>query len=112
MNKNIDYIALGERIRDTRKKHNITQEKLGEICSLSAAHIGHIERGTRIPSLDTLYRISAELKVSLDFLLFDSLNDNEMILRAISKMLEGKDENKVKSFISTVKALADKIDDL
>ena len=112
MNKNIDYLALGKRIRAIRKEKNISQEKLGELCSLSSAHIGHIERGTRIPSLETLCRISAELKVSIDSLLFDSFNDNEMILKGISQKLIGKDENKVKNFISTVKALADKIDDL
>lgn len=112
MNKNIDYIALGERIRKTRKAKGITQEKLGEICSLSSAHIGHIERGTRIPSLDTLYRISVELKVSIDYLLLDSADNNDTILRGISESLIGKDETKVRNFITTVKILADKIDEL
>jgi len=112
LNKDIDYIALGKRIRATRKSQGITQEKLGEICSLSTAHIGHIERGTRIPSLETLYRIATELKVSMDYLLFDSSTDNEMILKGISAGLAGKNGDKVKIFLSTVKALADKIDDL
>lgn len=108
----IDYKALGQRIRKARLKNNLTQEKLGEICSLSTAHIGHIERGTRIPSLDTLYKISCELGVSIDSLMLDSACNSESVFRAVSAELEGKDEAKVKRFLSTVKALADKIDEL
>lgn len=58
MDKTINYMALGDRIRIARKSKRLSQEKLGEICQISTAHVGHIERGTRIPSLETLYRIS------------------------------------------------------
>lgn len=57
MNKNIDYTALGKRIKEKRIENGLTQEQLGELCELSAAHIGHIERGTRILSVDVLFRI-------------------------------------------------------
>ena len=40
MNKNIDYTALGKRIKNKRIEKGFTQEKLGELCELSAAHIG------------------------------------------------------------------------
>ena len=69
MKMNIDYTALGKRIRTSRKAKKISQEQLAEICALSAAHIGHIERGTRIPSLDTIFRISQALDVSLDYVM-------------------------------------------
>lgn len=112
MEKVIDYTALGGRIRLARKRKGLSQEKLGEICAISTAHVGHIERGTRIPSLETLYKISKELNVSLDYLFFDSQNDTSDVFKSISALLAGKDGEKVKVFISTVKALADKIDDL
>ena len=108
----INYAALGKRIRKARQSQNITQEKLGEICSLSTAHIGHIERGTRIPSLDTVFRIACELDVSIDYLLFDSLDNSNSVLKAISTELEKKNDTQVKIFLTTVKALADKIDEL
>lgn len=108
----LDYKALGKRIKDTRKQSGMTQEKLGELCGLSAAHIGHIERGTRIPSLDTVYRIACELDVGVDRLLFDSLRGRGGVLDGIEAALIGKDEAKVKSFLATMKALADKVDDL
>ncbi len=112
MDKTINYVALGGRIRAARKQHGLSQEKLGEICQISTAHVGHIERGTRIPSLETLYKISNELNVSMDYLFFDSQNDMNTVFKGISAQLAGKDGEKVKIFLSTVKALADKIDDL
>jgi len=112
LEKVIDYVALGRRIRICRKRKKLSQEKLGEVCSISTAHVGHIERGTRIPSIEALYQISKELDVSLDYLLFDSQNKIDAVFKSISAQLAGKDGDKVKVFISTVKALADKIDDL
>lgn len=108
----LDYKALGKRIKDTRKQRGLTQDKLGELCGLSAAHIGHIERGTRIPSLETVYSIACVLDVGVDRLLFDSLRGRCGVLDGIEAALIGKDEAKVKSFLATMKALADKVDDL
>lgn len=108
----INYGALGQRIRRIRRQKSLTQERLGELCGLSAAHIGHIERGTRIPSLDTVYSIACELGVSIDCLMFDSYESGEGVFSALSATLEGKSEAKVSTFLAAVKALADKIDEL
>ena len=112
MDKTIDYKAMGQRIRGARTKRGISQEKLGEMCGISTAHIGHIERGTRIPSLETVFKLSVELDVSIDHLLFDSVNDYENVFKSISSQLEGKDDDKIRSFLATVKILADKINEL
>ena len=63
MTNQLDYTAVGERIRQTRKERGLTQEQLAEACGLSTSFVGHIERGTRILSVDTLYQISLQLKV-------------------------------------------------
>ena len=97
---------------ELQEKRGFTQEKLSEICSVSVAHIGHIERGTRIPSLETLFKISKELNVSMDYLFFDSQNYISGVFKSIYAQLEGKSEEKTKIFLSAVKALSDKIDDL
>lgn len=111
MEKELDYIALGIKIRQTRKKRHVTQEQLGEICELSAAHIGHIERGTRIPSLDTLFRIAQALDVSVDYLILDSVAPDENLFTTINSILQSKDKRKVKIFMTTIRALIDKIDE-
>ncbi len=111
MEKELDYTALGIRIRQARKERHVTQEQLGELCELSTAHIGHIERGTRIPSIDTLFRIAQALDVSMDYLIFDSIAPDENLFTTINSILQGKDKRKVKTFMTIVRALSDKIDE-
>lgn len=112
MKKQIDYKAMGVRIRSTREAANMTQEQLAEVCGLSAAHIGHIERGTRIPSLESLLQIAKTLQISMDYLLFDSVEADAGMFVSLGAILKQKDPTKVHVFLTTVKALADKIDDL
>jgi len=69
------YEALGRRIREQRKKAKMTQEALAEKAEISNSFMGHIERGTRKASLDTLVKICNALKVSPGVLLQDSLDD-------------------------------------
>lgn len=111
MDKNIDYAALGKRIKNKRVENKLTQEQLGEMCELSAAHIGHIERGTRILSVEVLFRIAQVLNVSVDYLLFDSV-ENDNILSSIAPILKDSDKNKVNNFLKTVRVLAENIDEL
>lgn len=111
MDKNIDYAALGKRIKNKRVENKLTQEQLGEMCELSAAHIGHIERGTRILSVEVLFKIAQVLNVSVDYLLFDSV-ENDNILNSITPILKDTDKNKVNHFLNTVRVLAENIDEL
>ena len=45
----------------------MTQEQLAERAGISTSFVGHIERGTRVASLCTLYSICAVLGVKLDY---------------------------------------------
>ncbi len=110
--RELDYRAIGRRVRAERQKKKLTQERLGELCGLSTAHIGHIERGTRVPSLQTVCDIAATLDVSIDALLIDTLNGPQQVLAAVGAQLRGKNDAQVRTFLNAVKALADKIDEL
>ena len=63
------YIEIGKRIRRMRKKQKLTQEQLAEMVDISLSFMGHIERGTRVLSVDTLCRIARALHCSADELL-------------------------------------------
>jgi len=52
---------IGKRIRARRKELQMTQEQLANETGMSPSFIGHIERGTRRVSLDTLTEISRVL---------------------------------------------------
>ena len=69
----MDYIALGKRIRMERAACKLTQARLAKEVHLSVSFLGHVERGTRKASLETIVAISNALQASLEYLLSDSL---------------------------------------
>lgn len=69
----IDYEAMGRRIRRKRQEKGLTQVELAKKLNLSPSYYGHIERGTRTPSLETLVLIANELMIGTDIILRDSL---------------------------------------
>lgn len=71
----IDYKDFGHRIRVIRRKQGLTQEELAEQVGISASFLGHIERGSRIASLETLVLLCNTLKASPQHLLAASLDD-------------------------------------
>ncbi len=111
MEQELDYIAIGDRIRKYRELSRMTQEQLSESCSLCTGYIGHLERGTRSPSLETLVKISQILRVSLDDLVFGKTEINNNMIKILALTLEEKDPEKVKVFLKTVCALANKLDE-
>lgn len=112
MKSQFDYLALGQRIRKARKEKHMTQEQLAETCNLSTAHIGHIERGTRALSIESLITISNILDVSTDYLLLDVSNNANKNILNIFNTLNHINENKYDTFYSVVKILAENIDKL
>ncbi len=69
----VDYGNLGKRMKYKRQKKNLSQEDIAKMVRISPSFYGNIERGNRVPSLDTLVAIANALEVGLDFLLADSL---------------------------------------
>ncbi len=69
----MDYVALGRRIRVERKARKWTQAQLAQQVNLSISYLGHVERGSRKASLETIIAIANCLRVTPDFLLADSL---------------------------------------
>lgn len=62
----MDYIKLGRRIREARKARNWSQEKLAKDIGRSTSFLGHVERGTRIASIETLVILCDALGISAD----------------------------------------------
>lgn len=65
----MNYIALGERIRQRRKALRLTQADLAEQADISASFLGHIERGSRVLSVQTLLLLCRALQTTPDALL-------------------------------------------
>ncbi len=70
----MNYEALGARIRLQRRTRGMTQGELAQKAGVSLSFLGHIERGSRKASLDTIVAICNALQVSPTTLLQDSLS--------------------------------------
>lgn len=79
----MDYETIGKRIKRRRKEKGLTQERFAELIDRSPAFIGHIERGTRIMSLETFFEIARALDCSADELLGLELKDISSFTTAI-----------------------------
>ena len=69
----LDYPALGQRLRHIRKSQNMTQETLAEKVGIEPSNISHIERAASKVGLNTLVKIANVLGVSVNDLLCDSI---------------------------------------
>ena len=52
---------FGANLRRCRKRTGLSQEKLGERASLHRTEIGLLERGERVPRIDTLIKLAQAL---------------------------------------------------
>ncbi|MBQ4075588.1 MAG: helix-turn-helix transcriptional regulator [Clostridia bacterium] len=69
----VDYTAMGRRMKARRRAKKLSQEEMAHAVQISISFYGNIERGTRIPSVDTLVSIANVLEVGTDYLLADSI---------------------------------------
>lgn len=89
LQQEIDYKKLGIKIKESRQKKGLTQDKLAEMVSCNTSHISNIENNHTKVSLNVLLAIANVLNTSIDYLLSDQYEnlslalDNE-IMREIS----------------------------
>ncbi len=96
----MDYEDLGRRVRKQRQQMGWTQEGLAERVNVSTSFIGHVERGTRKASLETLVSIANVLSVSIDYLLSGSLKNS--VIGPIPQSLNPKQRVALQEILSTI----------
>lgn len=72
----MNITTIGKNIRKYRKKNELRQEDLAEMANLSPNYVGMIERGEKVPSLETFIIIANALGVSADMLLTELITTN------------------------------------
>ncbi|MFN4145026.1 MAG: helix-turn-helix domain-containing protein [Runella sp.] len=63
--KNETLIKFGKRVKDLRKKKNLTQEQFAQKCGLHKNYIGMVERGERNPSLLNIQAVANGLEIDI-----------------------------------------------
>lgn len=67
----MDFLLLGNRIRNYRKSKGMSQATLAELTGVSVNYIGQIELADRHVGLDLLEKIAVVLDTSIISLLFE-----------------------------------------
>lgn len=58
-------LTIGKRIRSLRKAAGMTQEELAEKADLHSTYIGQVERGEKNITVETLYKVTSALNISM-----------------------------------------------
>lgn len=98
--------TIGKNIRMFRLSKKLRQEDLAEKTGLSANYVGMVERGEKIPSLETFIKIVNALGVSSDMILTDVVDTgyevkNSMLNEKLSK-LSADDRDMIYEVIDTI----------
>ena len=72
---------LGLKVRAIREAVGMTQEELAATCDVSWRTISNLERGTVVPDLVMIYKISQEFNISIDEMLDNKIADNKSLSR-------------------------------
>ena len=78
---------VGVKIKYLRQKRGLSQEALALSCDMNPAFLGHVERGMRSPTLNTLQRICDGLGITLTELLLtepDADADNAAAIQHVT----------------------------
>ena len=92
----LDYKAIGKRIKIARIKADLTQEKLSEMVGVSPTHLSNIETGTTRVSLKAIISIANALNITSDDLLCDNvIKAKVQFEQDIAAVLEDCDEYEI-----------------
>ena len=98
--------SIGKNIRKYRTLKKLRQEDLAEKSNLSVNYIGDIERGEKLPALDTFITIANALGVSADMLLCDvvtaSYEVKDSLLHEKISKLSDKDRARIYDVVDTL----------
>lgn len=89
----LDYKALGKRIRIARINADMTQDRLSTMLEMSPSHMSNIETGSTRISLTALVSIANALGVTVDDLLYDSIvHARPQLERDIQQIVDSCDD--------------------
>lgn len=75
----MDWLAIGSRIRKQREQFGFTREAFAEKLEITPKFCADIELGNRGMSIQTLCKIADALKLSTDYILFGTLQQDSTL---------------------------------
>ena len=100
----IDYISIGNRIKEIRNSKGWTQAKLAEKSGVEPSNISHIERAATKLSLPTMVNIANALEVTLDEIAYGSLvKSTHVSIKMINDILADCSPDELRSLAEVIK---------
>lgn len=97
---------LGARIKELRKRRDLSQNDLSEQISIESNYLSRIEVGASYPSLEVLERIADALEVEMKTLFDFSHHDAEATTpKGIEAVLAGASRDELKLIFKLVDAV-------
>ena len=103
---------VGRKIRQLRKEHKLTQVELSSRLGIQQSDLSRMEQGEYRVSLDTLFRILAEFKLSIgeffEEIAHESITPRDLHLVDQQKALPEDAQREVEDFIAFKRAQGDR----
>lgn len=101
----LNYVAIGSRIRELRRAQNLSQAELGSQLGISATWVSRIEQGECKLALERVVQLSKLFHISVDQLLFDSQTaEIQKIYSSINRYLLSMNYEKLKKIDSIIQS--------
>lgn len=98
--KEVDYVKVGTKLRNTREYLGLTQEQVANILNVGRDAILRIEKGTRKVSADELANFSKLYKITMDEIINDDVHSyNEQAFARGFETLSLKDQKEILNLI-------------
>src|SRR5574344_2188866 len=98
---------LGKRIKELRRRTNLSQEKLAELANIEPTSLSNIENGRNYPSFSTLEKLLIILNSTfIDVFKFSHLNKNDDLLKEINNILKANPD-RISDFYKIIKGLVE-----
>lgn len=94
---------MGERLKELRTQHGLSQEQVGKRLGLSKGAIGAYENNTNMPPADVLAHLAVMYNTSSDYIL--GLNSDDDTIKLSLQNLDKHKRNIIKQIIYLAKEL-------
>lgn len=100
----IDYMSIGNRIKELRSAKGWTQATLAEKAGVEPSNISHIERAATKLSLPTMVNIANALGVTLDEIAYGSIEKSTHVsIKIIDELLSDCTPDEIRSITEIIR---------
>lgn len=94
----VDNYSIGKRLKELRRKYDLSQERLALRADITTAYLGQIERGEKNPTVVTVEKLCAALGISLSDFFSDQpalpLEDDPALKQVFFELKDCTDDEK------------------